>query len=222
MMLAKKLGSSMKLSAPKRLAFILGNIAPDINPFSYLIRSGSNNLGGHNYDSRKKYMIHMWKKQEKNRHIPDWFRTGEMLHYLVDSFTRPHNKEFPYPVREHVAYEHELHQHFSQVILSDTVKQLELSAPYIDNFEEWLENSHSEYLTQTYNIEDDCTYILQAYCSVCKTLAAQVPADATNQTPYAMPGQKYRPGAAGYHPQPTILGMPQSPVLARPQPDTAM
>ena len=216
MMLAKTLGSSMKLSAPEKLAFTLGNIAPDINPFSYLIRSGSNNLGGHNYDSRKKYIINMWKKLEKRRHTADWFRAGEMLHYLVDSFTRPHNKEFPYSVKEHVAYEHELHLLFTKVLHASEASESVQAVPSIDNFADWLENLHAQYLAQAQNIDDDCNYILQVYAMACNALAAQSQTDAAiaGAASARNHGGARRPDPSVFHPQPTVL--------TRPRPDTAM
>lgn len=200
----------MKLAAPKRLAFVLGNIAPDVNPFSYLIRSGENRLGGHNYDSRKAYMVNVWEKQKKRNSVTGWFQTGEMLHYLVDSFTRPHNSEFDYPVKEHVAYEHELHEHFTALLDSDNVSEQLKDALYISDFQKWLEDNHSDYIKQSKTIDEDTQYILGCTIAACRTLAAGAAVAGRQASPSLRPKT-----------QPMVLLKPQPMVLSKPQPDTA-
>ena len=46
LLLARELACQMKLSHGKKLAFILGNLIPDFNPFSYITFGNTTGLEG--------------------------------------------------------------------------------------------------------------------------------------------------------------------------------
>lgn len=162
--LAKTLAASMKLNRVEGIAFIIGNVFPDINPLSYFIPSGNNSLGGHNYSTRKEF-IQSIGAIGKIQGFWGWFITGEKFHYLADAFTRPHNHEFECSSKAHVAYERRLHKYFTAK-LPPIFNLLTVSSP--DNFSAWIEYTHHKYIQKNPGIFKDCSYIL----NVCKKACA--------------------------------------------------
>ena len=154
--LARRLSAAMKLKPLCRAAFIFGNIFPDFNPLSYLIRCGNNRLGGHNYITRKT-LIQSIGPLKHPRSLWAWFAAGEKMHYLADAFTRPHNHEFECPSKDHVDYERQLHQH----LLSRFSKGLSRQSPKLPrDFPRWLPAVHRRYIQSNPGIREDCAYII--------------------------------------------------------------
>lgn len=86
--------------------FMLGNIMPDINLFTY--------LQGHTYKesigmvrANAKSLI-----QKKKWNGSSFYHLGVILHYVADYFTFPHNITFSGTLKEHCAYEKKLCTHF--------------------------------------------------------------------------------------------------------------
>ena len=82
-----------------RKAFCLGNILPDIQP-SFVTK-------------RHEYFGTFDEVQGKIRRLVEnglgeyndrvfWRRAGEIMHYIADYFTFPHNSWYPEPMSEHV------------------------------------------------------------------------------------------------------------------------
>ena len=168
--LSKLLARRMFLDKPKTFAFILGNVLPDFNLFSYLGGANAADLQGHSYDSRRHLMDQAYSSGFRNT-FTGWFRAGEMMHYLADSFTRPHNKEFHYSLKEHIKYERRLHLVFSNYLRTDQVSRRIKSDSGICGFEPWLKNLHRQYIRSTSTPGNDCRYILHSALIVCKGLA---------------------------------------------------
>ena len=168
--LSKLLARRMFLNNSKTFAFILGNVLPDLNPFSYLVGSNAAELKGHSYDSRRHLMGQAYSSGFRDT-FAGWFRAGEMMHYLADSFTRPHNKEFRYSLKEHIKYERRLHLVFSNCLRTNQISRHIKSCSGICRFEPWLENLHRQYILSSSTPESDCRYILHSALIVCKGLA---------------------------------------------------
>lgn len=168
--LSKLLARRMFLNNSKTFAFILGNVLPDLNPFSYLGGSNAAELKGHSYDSRRHLMGQAYSSGFRDTFV-GWFRAGEMMHYLADSFTRPHNKEFHYSLKEHIKYEHRLHLVFSNYLRTDQISLPIKPGSVVCKFEPWLENLHRQYIRSSSTPDSDCRYILHSALIVCKGLA---------------------------------------------------
>ena len=115
LLLARTLAAGLQLSFGRRMAFILGNLVPDINPISYLSPSCQSKLNGHCYEHRRGSIERSLSKKGC-RSCLDWYRAGNTTHYLADSFTRPHNETFAFGYWEHITYEHDLHRVFYRQI----------------------------------------------------------------------------------------------------------
>lgn len=168
--LSKLLAHRLFLNKSKTFAFILGNVLPDLNPFSYLSGSNAADLKGHCYETRRHLMGQAYSSGFRDT-FAGWFRAGEMMHYLADSFTRPHNKEFHYSLKEHIKYERRLHLVFSNYLRMDQISLQIKPGSVVCKFEPWLENLHRQYIRSSSTPDSDCRYILHSALIVCKGLA---------------------------------------------------
>lgn len=157
-LLAIQLNKTIELGQVKRLAFLFGNLMPDINPCSYLSLSEQNKFKGHNYSFRKQFFEGFFRREVCDS-VRWWYRTGNLVHYLADAFTRPHNGEFPYTFIEHVKYEHHLHEIFRKQAANYIQKTKEPFERNADIYS-WIEKMHLDYLKTSADIQDDCLYIL--------------------------------------------------------------
>ena len=95
-----------------KAAFILGNIEPDRNPFTYLRGSIKNQmLRGHNFDNSYESIVKLVRRIQLHgcTRMRDFYLLGKLTHYVADAFTFPHNKEFTGGLLEHCNYESTLH-----------------------------------------------------------------------------------------------------------------
>ena len=144
-----------------RRMFLLGNIEPDYNRFSYLGRHVTYFSHGHSFRAQRRRFRHFFRQVKKGHaktHSPLWwFQAGRVFHYLTDSFSRPHNPEFAYRSPDHIAYEKNLEKIFIHRLKSSrrnwTVPEIR-SDPM-----EWLLARHEEYLSLTKEPEDDAFFI---------------------------------------------------------------
>lgn len=133
--LAELLAAEMGENVPYcyKRAFILGNIEPDINLFTYLHGlAWGEKLHGHNYENILQVMRRLFdsvQRQEKIG-IRRYYHLGKLTHYVTDAFTFPHNRVFHGNLREHCRYESELHENFSNILGKwETVRDTERGIP---------------------------------------------------------------------------------------------
>lgn len=144
-------------------AFILGNIEPDKNLFTYLHGlSGGVKFHGHNYENILPVIERLFGTLHSKRHwgIREYYHFGKLLHYVVDAFTFPHNRIFKGNLWEHCRYERQLHERFIYM-LQKPQKQLIWKGKR-GNCLDCIKNLHEEYLRQAGNCEIDCRYIFKA------------------------------------------------------------
>ena len=152
---ARRMVDHLKISRPKRLAFKLGCIMPDYNKFTYLGHHVRDFSQGHSYRARKREIAVFFHRPYRGTLIW-WYRAGLRIHYLGDSFSRPHQPEFNYKSKPHVSYEWELHDLMAEFLhgpgkwtAAHVSKPLHL----------WLEERHETYMKETRGQEDDSYYI---------------------------------------------------------------
>ena len=156
--LAKHLNKNMEMGMIKGAAFLLGNLIPDANPYSYLSFAKPNPFKGHNYSSRKQIFVKVCCKEIHNS-VYGWYRAGNLLHSLADAFTRPHNEEFSYDLSEHIRYEHMLHKTFHKHVGKYQQNSIERLGDGRDACE-WIVRMHQEYMKSSAGVWEDCQYIL--------------------------------------------------------------
>lgn len=142
--LAKYMAKTYHITNPfHRIPFIIGNVLPDLNKFTYLqgygrLRDRLCSLGvklslndrrklliaGHTAEGSRYYVnkkTYIFRKKyhgvnAKKTGFLAWYRLGVMLHYVVDRFTYPHTLRSGMVFMEHVRYEEELHEIFQTMV----------------------------------------------------------------------------------------------------------
>ena len=161
--IARHIAEEFSFSWLARKAFIAGSAEPDCIPVTYFrgFRQGRG-VNGHSWDNISSFISELSSKAlSSDLPILMYFHLGRLCHYLVDSFTYPHNSCFSGTLAEHMEYEHELHRHLE--------RRLGLSQlPYVTGKEfsmSWLMRLHEEYLGGTHGIRHDISYSLYALCA---------------------------------------------------------
>ncbi|HEY9574639.1 MAG TPA: zinc dependent phospholipase C family protein [Lachnospiraceae bacterium] len=150
-----------------RKALCLGSILPDLRP-SFLTKK-------HSYDTTYEEI------KEKIRAIvcsPTSYplsdrvyfrRLGEILHYIADYFTYPHNTVFTGNLKDHCSYEEDLKNSLKAYIYSDkSIKHVKNKIKF-KNVEEifaYIEKQHKSYLVKSGEVETDIDYIMDVSLQV--------------------------------------------------------
>lgn len=162
--LAKYIVEDMKVPELEahRKAFYLGSILPDCKP-SFLTRR-------HEFEGTFAIVTDqicelakkdVWKHQNLRvymRHL------GEVIHYIADYFTFPHNINYDGNLKDHCYYEKALKFRLREYVTSgeafrEQVEEKHFTTPEaIVNF---IRNVHKEYLSRKHNVEEDCHYIVR-------------------------------------------------------------
>ena len=142
-----------------RKAFCLGNILPDIQP-SFVTK-------------RHEYFGTFDEVQGKIRRLVQsgagyndrvfWRRSGEVMHYIADYFTFPHNKPFDGTLYQHNTYEKHLKNELKAFVLegkADVYTEKEIHFETLNQLLQYIKEHHRRYLNCKRNIDDDIHYIL--------------------------------------------------------------
>lgn len=153
-----------------RKAFCFGSILPDIR-LSFIT-------------TRHEYWGTFEKLQEKMKELTEcnlkdcnegtfWRKLGEVLHYIADYFTFPHNKQYTGNFFAHNKYEKNLKNQLAEVIISgqaDSYMEEEICFEDFTQLVDYLKERHNSYRKRERNISDDIIYILstcyQVFCGI--------------------------------------------------------
>lgn len=138
-----------------RKAFCLGNIMPDLRPSFLTTRHEF--FGTFNQLQSKMRELVEKNPEEENARVY-WRRFGEVMHYMADYFTFPHNRTYKGSLVEHNSYEAELKNRLKECILSGRADSQLEEAKHFDSFEELVEyirERHAYYLESPRCIADD-------------------------------------------------------------------
>ena len=90
-----------------------------------------------------------------------WYLNGRVMHYLADSFTKPHQIEFNFSKEDHAEYEARLHTYFT-----DRIRRENLAAiiPGLTKKQRiaWLNRRYEQYMCEANDIETDYPFIVTA------------------------------------------------------------
>lgn len=167
--LAKYMVDHMEIKGIRKKAFLLGNLIPDVNPLTYLSLSEKKWFQGHSYHYRKKFLFKTIRSK-KNNTFYEWYSIGKMMHYLTDSFTRPHNERFGYVSKKHTEYESFLHQYFKNKMQNRESWFFREREKPLKRLDLWLDKIHTEYLEKSVSVQDDFNYILSVTMTICAAL----------------------------------------------------
>lgn len=166
-----------ELLTSHRYFFYAGSILPDCRPSFLTTR--------HNIESTlpliQKYMermrLHRAKAAAPSFNRRDCITLGQILHYIADYFTYPHNDSiYPGSLKDHCHYEEYLKQRLREYFQNGTAFQIpytplekRMTSKEIIHF---IQQKHNEYLAlPSHSIESDCHYIIAVNQSVLSALA---------------------------------------------------
>ena len=146
-----------------RKAFCLGNIMPDLRPSFLTTR---HEFFGTFSQLQEKMRELIERNPEEDNARVYWRRFGEVMHYMADYFTFPHNRTFDGTLRQHNSYEKNLKNELKAFVKSgkaDVYAEKKLKFENLGELDDFIKDHHSEYLGRKRNIDEDIHYIL----SVC-------------------------------------------------------
>lgn len=145
-----------------RKAFCLGSILPDCKPSFITTRHEFFGTFG-SIQERMQFLVLNGTEVCSERTF--WRRVGEILHYIADYFTFPHNKIFTGSFMEHNQYEKELKIRLKEYIKSGEAYLNAVSEPMMQfrnltELIEFVKKSHESYLKGEHTIAEDIRNIL--------------------------------------------------------------
>lgn len=147
-----------------RKAFALGNILPDCKP-SFVTTKHEFNGTFEMIQEKLRMLTVDCDLRHRNARVY-WRRAGEVIHYIADYFTFPHNETFEGSLKEHCDYEQELKLKLREYIRSGEAKihaERVLRVHSVSELIDYIRERHAEYLAKKRCVADDIAFIL----SVC-------------------------------------------------------
>ncbi|MFI3212685.1 MAG: zinc dependent phospholipase C family protein [Eubacteriales bacterium] len=154
-----------------RKAFYWGSILPDCKP-SFLTTK-------HEFDGTFEMLRVKIEKLTEEINQGNFqprkyaIELGEVIHYMADYFTFPHNKHYPGDLRNHCVYENYLKFGLRSYIKSDRSNIKKYTGNWFVEKEElfaYIEKMHKEYVSCERTVEEDCEYIV----GVCYQVAISI------------------------------------------------
>ena len=163
-----------------RMAFYVGSILPDCKP-SFLTQRHEINGTFELVSTRMKRLTQGYQDMEQLSTLY-FTRLGEILHYIADYFTYPHNKEYEGNMKTHCVYEgklkHELRAYIHQIggqNIEAWKKSIQLDDSIqfrsVEDICEFIRNEHRQYIRRgRHCVEEDCKYIV----GICTKIALAI------------------------------------------------
>ena len=88
---------------------------------------------------------------------------GQLIHYLADYFTFPHNKIYEGSLKDHCVYEKQLKLTLKEYLKSDNIEMDVVETRNVrslDELTEYVLGVHKQYLKIKHTVEEDCRYIV--------------------------------------------------------------
>ena len=162
-LLARYLADQMQTTASlqsHRKAFCLGSILPDIKA-SFMTRRHEFYGTFEDVKNRMKELADI-RPDESNQRVY-WRRFGEVIHYMADYFTFPHNKTYTGSFSQHNHYEKVLKNRLKECIQQgEAYAYLEPAIRFADfsTLIDYIEATHEKYLNKLRSVEEDIRFIL--------------------------------------------------------------
>ncbi len=140
-------------------AFYLGSILPDCKPSFLTTRHEMQET----FDQVAE-KIHRLSSGEDIKNLRVYFRDlGQVIHYVADYFTFPHNRNYTGTLRDHCTYEKRLKQSLKEYIRSGEAARNSEKARRFRSPEaicEFIRRAHEAYMSRKTNVERDCRMIV--------------------------------------------------------------
>lgn len=143
-----------------RKAFYFGSILPDLKP-SFLTTKHEIGETFEMLQAKINHLLECGSLFYNERVF--WRKIGEVMHYIADYFTFPHNTHFQGTIYAHNHYEKFLKNRLKIVIRAGETEPYTGDEVSLDNslaFGEYIKEKHRSYMKKERNIHDDIRYIL--------------------------------------------------------------
>lgn len=144
-----------------KLLFCIGSILPDCKP-SFLYKK--HEITG-TFDDVKHEIIRLSEKGEKNKNKFSYYiNLGQVIHYVADYFTFPHNKIYPGGLSDHCSYEERLKKELREYLKNPEEEEGQKHLLKFENGEEintFIWKTHEEYLKKKIDVEVDIQNIVR-------------------------------------------------------------
>lgn len=172
--------SDIKNLDKHKKAFYVGSILPDCKP-SFLTKR--HEITG-TFEVVEKGMYRLTQGYHEMEELSTRYFTqlGEVIHYVADYFTFPHNKEYPGSMKQHCVYEgqlkHKLREYIRNIHESDLkrwCRGLQLNDlerfTCVSDICDFLKEEHRRYIRRgIHSVEEDCKYIV----GICSKVALAI------------------------------------------------
>ena len=156
-----------------RKAFYIGSILPDCKP-SFLTTKHEF-YGTISMLHEKIHEMTMEYNSNKFNERSFIMDLGQVLHYIADYFTFPHNMTYDGTLRDHCIYEKELKHSLRAYIKNGEAQKAYAPAKGIDTPEalfHFIDKAHQDYLKLKRSVEEDCMYIVRVCHQVAEAILA--------------------------------------------------
>ena len=145
-----------------RKAFYLGSILPDCKP-SFLTQR--HEFEG-TFDMVKDRIFDLSLDAELMLRNGRAFmrRLGEVIHYIADYFTYPHNQIYEGTLKDHCVYEKELKFQLRAYVRSGEAFRNRIDVRKFETPEavcSFIRSAHAEYLERKHGVKEDCEFIVR-------------------------------------------------------------
>lgn len=143
-----------------RKAFCFGSILPDIRP-SFITKR--HEFFGTFDEIQGKMQKLVYNGIEESNQRVYWCRLGEVIHYMADYFTFPHNLIYTGSFSDHNYYEKVLKKKLKSCILNgDAQKYLEPAVQFtsFSTLVDYIRRIHENYLKESRSVDKDVQFIL--------------------------------------------------------------
>ncbi len=152
----------MPVMVDHRKAFYLGSILPDCKP-SFLTQR--HEFEG-TFEMVKERILDLSMDAELILSNARAFmrRLGEVIHYIADYFTYPHNQIYEGSLKDHCIYEKELKFQLREYVRSGEAFRNRIDAKKFDTPESlctFICSAHEEYLKREHGVKEDCEFIVR-------------------------------------------------------------
>lgn len=156
-----------------KFTFCFGSILPDCKP-SFLTTPHNFQKTFENVKEKiEKFLENIENMQ--NFGYRACIRLGEIIHYIADYFTFPHNDHYDGNLKDHCFYENDLKFALRRYLVSGEVIALRKNIRVYETKEElfdFIENTHRKYMEKKSEVLEDCRYIVQVCMEVVASMIA--------------------------------------------------
>lgn len=152
-------------------AFYLGSILPDCKP-TFLTTKHEYKTTFEMLKGNMK-MLTLGNEENSNNKRAYWRNLGQVIHYIADYFTFPHNSTFEGSLKDHCIYEKHLKFKLKEYLKNGEAEKNLVKFVQLESLEalfQFIAKAHEEYVRFKRSVQEDCRYIVNITVQVVGTM----------------------------------------------------